>query len=210
MTAISSFIPKIILDLNDAKSLGRTSVIVILSVIAALIAAKCASRRYGSNSNKTIAAFTLVTLAVAVYSCLFFGPAMTAVKGVALTIILLTASVADLKTMECPDYLHVMIFIASLIGTNLESVPYMALSALFAVGVMLLTLMIVGGNIGGADIKIVTASSFALGMIRGTAGLISGLMLSVFFNLSKNKRKKGFPMIPYLAAGYIAAFFIQI
>ena len=75
---------------------------------------------------------------------------------------------------------------------------------------MLLTLLLTKSDVGGADIKMATAASFALGMTRGTAGLVAGMLLAILFNISKEARKKGFPMIPYLAAGYIAAFFIQV
>ena len=73
---------------------------------------------------------------------------------------------------------------------------------------MLLTMIISKSNIGGADIKIAAACSFLLGLSRGIIGLFAGTILAVLFNIFKKDKKKGFPMIPYLAVGYMAAFFL--
>ena len=75
---------------------------------------------------------------------------------------------------------------------------------------MLLTFLLTKSKIGGADIKIVAAMSFALGMVKGTAGMFIGVLFAVIINAIKKNRKEGFPMIPYLAAGYIAVLQIQI
>ena len=203
-------IPSIVFDFNDATSIVIASLMTVAALAAAVITAGYAAERYKGNKNKTTAVFALVTLAVSVCANLFYGATPTAVKGIVLTLVLLFASVADLKTKECPDYLHVMVLLSAFIGVNLESIPYMTLSAFFAGGVMLLTLLLTKSDVGGADIKMATAASFALGMTRGTAGLVAGMLLAILFNISKEARKKGFPMIPYLAAGYIAAFFIQV
>ena len=75
---------------------------------------------------------------------------------------------------------------------------------------MLLTMLISKSNVGGADIKMAAACSFLLGLSRGVIGLLAGMILAVVVNVFKKDKKKGFPMIPYLAAGYMAAYFIQV
>ena len=44
---------------------------------------------------------------------------------------------------------------------------------------------------------------------NGTTGLIIGLLLAVVLNLFKDKRARlqSFPMVPYLSAGFLAAYF---
>ena len=74
-------------------------------------------------------------------------------------------------------------------------------------GLILMTMVITRGKIGGADIKMVAACSFLLGLKRGIIGLFIGTVISVLFNIYKDKNK-GFPMIPYLAIGYMTAYFI--
>ena len=75
---------------------------------------------------------------------------------------------------------------------------------------MLITTLITKSNVGGADIKLAAACSFLLGLSRGIIGLLIGMILAVVCNAFKKDKKKGFPMIPYLAVGTMAAYFIQI
>ena len=103
-----------------------------------------------------------------------------------------------------------MIVIAALIGTELSSIPYMLLSGVFIGGLMLLPVLLTKSDIGGADIKMAAACSFLMGLNRGIIGLLVGTVLAVGFNIFKKDKSKGFPMIPYLAVGYMAAFFIKI
>ena len=66
------------------------------------------------------------------------------------------------------------------------------------------------GSIGGADIKLSAACAFMLGTVQGMTGLMIGLILAVIINSIKNRKKKheGFPLIPYLAVGFMTAYFM--
>ena len=89
--------------------------------------------------------------------------------------------------------------------------PGMLLGGLFVFGMMLVvSLMGKESCIGGADIKLGGACAFALGIHGGIAGLITGLVLAVVINLlkGKNTRQQSFPLVPYLSAGFLAAYFI--
>ena len=68
-------------------------------------------------------------------------------------------------------------------------------------------------TLGGADIKLSTASAFLLGAVRGVGGYLVGLLASVIFTLIYNKakgrsNKDSYPLIPFLAVGVMTAFFI--
>ena len=103
-----------------------------------------------------------------------------------------------------------MIVIAAFIGTDIAALPGMLLSALLVGGIMLITTVITKSQIGGADIKLSVASAFLLGIKQGFAGLMLGLIAAIFVNIIKNRKKKntGFPLIPYLAAGFMVAYFM--
>lgn len=103
-----------------------------------------------------------------------------------------------------------MIVIAAFIGTDMAALPGMLLSALLVGGIMLITTVITKSQIGGADIKFSAACAFLLGIKQGFAGLMLGLIASIIVNIIKNRKKKteGFPLIPYLAAGFMAAYFM--
>lgn len=52
--------------------------------------------------------------------------------------------------------------------------------------------------------------AFMLGFSRSMIGLVVGLLLAVIVNALHGRKKKqaGFPLIPYLAVGFTAAYFI--
>ena len=193
----------------DAGFIVGTVLILLLSIFAALAMAKYASGRFETNKKKTALCFAVFAVCVTLIMICFFGCTAIAVKGIFLAYILAFSSFEDVKTRECDDHLHLMIVIAAFIGTDLTNLPGMILAAFFAGGVIVLSKLIGKGKIGGADIKLAAASAFLLGFDRGILGLLAGTLLAVLVNIFKKNRKAGFPMIPYLAAGFTAAYFIQ-
>ncbi len=200
-------------SVDPAEAFGYilcASLIIVSAVIAALLVARYASGRYSGNKKKTALCFACITALVTAALICFFGCSVITVKGILLSLILTFSSYADIKERECDDYLHVMILIAAFIGTDLSSLPNMLFSALFTGGLMLFTMIVTRSFVGGADVKAAAACSFLLGLSRGVLGLIAAMILAVAVNVFKKDKKKGFPMIPYLAAGYTAAYFFTI
>ncbi len=105
-----------------------------------------------------------------------------------------------------------MIALTAFIGREPSDIPAMLLSGILIMLPMLMPVIICKGKvIGGADVKLAVACAFLLGIGRGFAGLMTGLTIGVFVNLIVQMRKnkaEGFPLIPYLAAGFMAAYFI--
>lgn len=199
------------IDLTNKVGFIVSTVLMTLSVVLiALLVGRFAAGKFDGNKKKTALCFIGVTALTTLALICFFGCAAITVKGIVLSLILVFSSYEDIKKRECDDYLHLMIVIAAFIGTDLSSIPNMLLSGLFAGGLMLLTMLITKSNVGGADIKMAAACSFLLGLSRGVIGLLAGMILAVVVNVFKKDKKKGFPMIPYLAAGYMAAYFIQV
>lgn len=185
------------------------AILLTVTVFVAVLLSHYAADRFKGDKKKTTFCFAALALFSVVMMFCFFGFAATTVRGIIFFLILILSSYEDIKTRECDDYLHLMIVIAAFIGTALTEVPGMFISAMFAGGIMLLAVLITKSSIGGADIKMAAACSFMLGFERGVIGLVFGTLLAVVVNLLKSKdRKKGFPMIPYLAVGYAAVYFI--
>ena len=180
------------------------------AVIAALLSARYAAGAFKGNKKKTALCFVGIAVFVTLALICFFGCAAITVKGIIFALILLFSSYEDIKKRECDDYLHLMIVIAAFVGTELSSMPNMFISAMFVGGLMLFTMLMTKSNIGGADIKMAAACSFLLGIRRGIICLVIGMILEIAFNIWWKDKKKGFPMIPYLAVGYMAAYFIQV
>ena len=181
----------------------------LVAVSAAILVGRYATEKKEDNKAKISVGFAALILIVTLLLLVFFGFSLTTLKGVVLAILLVFSSYEDIKKRECSDYIHLMILITSFIGTELTSIQIMFVSAMFVGGLMLLTVLISNSDIGGADIKISVACAFLLGLSRGVFGLLMGMILALLFNIFKKDKTKGFPLIPYLAAGYMAAFFIQ-
>lgn len=195
---------------NRLEFIVGSAIILILAIFAALLVGKCAASRFDGSKKKTEIGFVGITALMAALLLCFFGYGLTAIKGIIISLILVYTSYEDIKKRECDDYLHLMIVIAAFIGIDFAVLPNMFISAMFAGGLMLLTVLITNADIGGADIKMAAACCFLLGLTRGVIGLLAGMILAVIFNVFRKDKKKGFPMIPYLAAGTMAAFFIQV
>ena len=186
----------------------------ILGVICGCILTQKSYEQFGGDRKKVLAAFISVPV-VSVMLLLFrFGDSIMTVKGIILMLLFLYASYSDIRTRKCGDLLHVFVLITALVGVQLFELPEMLIAGLFVIIVMVSTSVIFRGRIGGADIKFAAACAFSLGMAKSIGGLIVGLVLAISVNAvigtikRKNNKEYGFPMLPYLAAGFFAAYFI--
>ena len=184
--------------------------VLILSGLSAFFIANYSADRFKSNPKKTAVCFISVTVLLTLTMLCFFGLSATTLKGIIISLVFILSSFEDIRIRECDDYLHVLILVAGFIGVSMSSLVGMVLSAIFVLAIIMGTALITNGEIGGADIKMSVACAFLLGIRRGLLGLILGLTLAVIINLIKNRKNKksGFPMIPYLAVGFMTAFFI--
>lgn len=140
-----------------------------------------------------------------------FGPKL--IKGLFLCLALLYASCADLRAREVPDCVPVLIAVSALIGTELYKLPLMLFTALIITLPQFAIAILKPGSYGGADIKIIAACTFLLGLGRGLIAIVAGLLLAVictiiFRRAKKQSIKKGFALVPYLAFGSMLAYFI--
>lgn len=156
-------------------------------------------------NNKYLPVYHAVT-AVATASMLFaFGWSRLFLRGVFFIMILLYASVCDIQTHRVSDCVSVMIVLTGFIGT--ESLFGHLAASLAVGGFMLVCAILTKNRIGGADVKLTAACVFVLGLRNGITGLILGLLLSVAVILFRQNGKKAFPLVPYLAVGFTAAYF---
>ena len=185
-----------------------------LGVIAGCVLAEKSYEKFGGNRNKVLAAFISIPVVSAVLLALRFGDSFSAVKGMILTFLFLYASYSDIRTRKCGDLLHVYILITALIGVQLNEIPSMLIAGAFVFVIMISTSVLFQGRIGGADIKFSAACAFLLGIPKSLYGVIVGLILAIAVNAvisavkRRNNKEHGFPMLPYLAAGFLAAYFI--
>ncbi len=182
--------------------------VLIISGLSALFIARYAAGRFKTDKKKTAVCFIALSVFLSIMMLCFFGFSAIVIKGIILSLILILSSFEDIKTRECDDFLHVMIVIAGFISIEPSALPCMLISAIFVFAIMIGTILVTNGDIGGADIKMSVACAFLLGIKKGILGLMLGLILAVICNIFKKNKKAGFPMIPYLAAGFMTAYFI--
>ena len=138
---------------------------------------------------------------------------MTVIKLLVFAALLVYASASDIRKREVSDAVPVMIAITALIGITPARLPGMCIAAAIITLPQLAVAVIRPGSYGGADIKIMAACAFLLGLERGIAAIIIGLtagllITTVTWLIRKNKINEAFPVVPYLAAGSLIAFLI--
>lgn len=205
--------PNIIASGETALVIMTYTMCLLLTGLTAFLVSQYAAEHFKGSKKKT--AFVFVGIAVAVTALLicFFGLAVSAVQGTIFCLILAYSSYSDIKTRESEDYLAVMTLLTAFIGREISDIPEMLLSAiLITLPMFLVAIICKGKTIGGADIKLSAACAFLLGISCGIVGLIAGLTIGILINLiiqSKKDKAEGFPLIPYLAVGFMAAYFIK-
>ena len=199
-------------SVDTALSILSYTAFLAIAGMTAFFISLYASERFQGDKKKTALIFIGISLAVSALLLCFFGCAVSAVRGIIFCLILVFSSYSDIKTRESDDYLAVMIALTAFIGIKVSDIPFMLLSAVLITLPMLLIVIVCNGkSIGGADVKLSAACAFLLGVTKGFVGLIAGLTIGIIVNLIIQTRKnkaEGFPLIPYLAAGFMTAFFV--
>ncbi|HBR32393.1 MAG TPA: prepilin peptidase [Clostridiales bacterium] len=139
-----------------------------------------------------------------------FGLSVTALKGLIFCTLLLYATNSDLSTREVTNWIPLSIALTGLIGIDLTNIPFMLLAALFVTLPQLIVAIRKENCYGGGDIKVSAACGFLLGIEKGILGLTAGLLLAVLCTLAiqriKNRKAEAFPLIPYLAVGFMMVY----
>ncbi|WP_101908592.1 prepilin peptidase [Marasmitruncus massiliensis] len=144
-------------------------------------------------------------------NCISLGNLPLLFQGGLFIILLLTASIFDIRKRMIPDTVCLLIAMTGLIGFQ----PVKLFGMLTALPLLLAALL--WGGMGGGDIKLTAASGIVLGFQRGLAAMVIGLtalLLFYFFytiiqRLRKRERQKAFPLAPFLSVGCIAAYFMN-
>ena len=145
---------------------------------------------------------------------LAFGATLTTLKGMILTLLLLYASLSDLKHRKVQDCVSLMIVILAFVGFDSGNLLSMIFGAIAVfIPQLALAMMKPERAIGGADLKISTALAFLLGAQKGLFALIFGMLLAVITMAIYNKvnekdQKEGFPLVPFLWMGATLAYMI--
>lgn len=187
--------------------LDNMTEIIFIGVVLfmALLLSSYSVSRWKGNKQKVTLGYVLLSLGISSLLLVIFGCTFETIRGMIFALILMVASYSDIKERICNDYIHLMIAITAFIGVEFARLPEMVLSFVFVTILMVISFRISNKKIGGADVKLCMASSLVLGLTNCLSGMVLGLALAIIFNARK---KDGFPLIPYLATGFMVAYFI--
>lgn len=180
--------------------------VVSSTAVAWLVSGWAADRWSGSWRVRAMVPALMALWTVAVV--LRFGCTVPAMAGALYGILAVSASYADLRCREVDDYIHLMLLLVGLLGTQPQQVPAMALAAV-VVSLPLLVVALCHCPLGGADVKYTAAFGFGVGVVDGMAGLLLGLVLAIVHQSVLKKREPGFPLIPYLSGAYLLVYFVR-
>lgn len=168
------------------------------------------AKQYGKGHKleKLLAPTTAAALLI-----LRFGYTLDALKGFIFFLLLFYATVSDFATREVADGVPLMIGLIALIEIGVADLPGMLLATVVITIPQLAVAVLKPGTYGGADIKLMAASAFLLGTIKGLLALITGLGLAVAVTMFIRKcrhenAKEPFALVPFLSAGCFLAYIL--
>jgi len=142
-----------------------------------------------------------------------YGISLTSIKGMLFTILLIYAGISDITTRQVSNWVPFCIAIIGLIDIEISNIPFMVISSVIITLPQLFFAVKKQNSYGGADIKLMAACTFLLGLKGGLIALIIGLSLGISATVIKRKFKKEslkekFPIVPYLAVGSFISFLL--
>ena len=157
-----------------------------------------------------------IALVYTLIELILWGITSKVFVGTALLLVLLYASCKDKNCREADDWLSVMILALALGSMSFDRLGSMVIGAAVVFAPQMLIVMISNNEklkIGGADIKISTATAFLLGFYPGVIGFMTGLLLSIVCQLissavKKSKSTEPFPLLPFLSVGLMIGYLL--
>lgn len=117
------------------------------------------------------------------------------------------AAVVDAHCMLIPDACHVGLLLSGIIRIVSGAVAFPdALAGLVMIGGSVLALSFWRDGLGGGDVKLIGAASFAIGILPGMYALMLSLVMAILYLLIRRRvqPQKGekLALAPFLAVGY--------
>lgn len=131
-------------------------------------------------------------------------------------ILLLVASIWDIRKRIIPDELNAMILCIGLLTFTPDKLAGLLLGLPLFIAAILKE-----GGMGGGDIKLTAAAGFVLGFPLGMAGLIFGLSAVLLYHLIIRSIRKLkhinapaagetlLPLAPFLSVGFLASYLLN-
>lgn len=198
---------------NISKELAFSIVLAFAYLILALILGLILKKHFVKRWKFSPFVFTIVPFVASTLLLFRYGFEMTIIKGLVFFMLLLYASICDIKTKRVRDFVSLMIIITALIDVEIGNLPMMILSIICITIPQLIVAIFRPNRYGGADIKIMASCAFLLGLEKGIFAVILGLSVGIITTIIINKIKHNnlkhpFAVVPYLSFGCFVAYLI--
>jgi len=135
---------------------------------------------------------------------------MLLIQGGFFAVLLLAASVFDIRKQIIPDSLCLGVAMTGLLAFEPVKLAGLLASALFFLAAIAL------GGMGGGDIKLMASAGLVLGFSKSIAAAVIGLTALLAFHagntiiqkLCGRDAPKSYPLAPFLSLGCLAAYFL--
>lgn len=148
----------------------------------------------------------------------YFGFTMEALIQAVFITIMIWATMTDLKATMVPDR-FVVIGLISVLSLRLISggyiIPYL-IAAAVSFSAMFLLLVLSGGKMGGADVKLYSLIGLSIGLQDAMGSLFYAAIIALLFQIPiiiANKgvdREKQIPFVPFITLGVLATYVLDI
>lgn len=146
-----------------------------------------------------------------------FGFSLEALVHLVFIIIMIIATVTDLKETMVPDRFVVIGLILVLILRLIigDSVGAYILSSIGSFGVLYLFFLLSGGKMGGADIKLYALIGLAMGFLPAMGTLFYASFIGLLVNvplliLKKQGKEFEIPFVPFITLGILGIYIFNI
>lgn len=138
---------------------------------------------------------------------------MVGIQAAVFTALLTATAIKDGKTREIPPQLCIAVALVSLLDFRAENLLGLGIALIvYACGVW-----ICPEQIGGGDIKLISAVSMVVGFTATAYGLIIAFTSELLWFLTLRKKaakqgadQDGLPLAPFLAVGFLIIYFMKI
>lgn len=183
----------------------------LLTELGVLLAANVLSKKLPgyTKEDKRNKALLICSGVISALMLLITKDFMTGVRNAVFALLLSFGSISDVRERKVPDYVSAGILLTGLCALSAQQMVYHSAAGIAMFGLVFVLAMIHFGKFGGADVKIIGASSFLLGFPNcafGTLlGLLSGIIVTPIVNRNITaENKKTMPLIPYLSFGFLS------
>lgn len=122
------------------------------------------------------------------------------------------AACSDARCGEIPDGCSVGLLAAGICRLLAGRVGVIdALAGLFLLGGITLALSLWRDGMGGGDVKLIAAASFAVGLRAGVFSLAASLILALLCAVARRiltRQRSGIKLAPFLMTGYFLIYFL--